>query len=68
MVTEAKKMTETLMMTVTSRSRKIAIKHRASNPSPIRELEIDFRELIDKLEQAEITIKPAETENSIKII
>ena len=32
---------------------KIAIKKRASHPSSIRESELDFRKLVDKLEQAE---------------
>ena len=45
------KMTEILMMTLTPQLRKIAIKKRASHP------DLDFRKLVDKLEQAEITIK-----------
>ena len=49
------KMTEILMMTLTPQVRKTAIKKRASHPSSIREPDIDFRKLIDKLEQAEIT-------------
>ena len=56
-------MTETLMMTVTPQLRKIAIKKGASHPSSIREPDLDFRKLVDKLEQAEITIKLEETEN-----
>ena len=57
------KMTEILMMTLTPQLRKIAIKKRASHPSSIREPDLDFRKLVDKLEQAEITIKLEETEN-----
>ena len=57
------KMTEILMMTLTPQLRKIAIKKRASQPSSIREPDLDFRKLVDKLEQAEITIKLEETEN-----
>ena len=49
------KMTEILMMTLTPQLRKIAIKKRASHPSSIREPDLDFRKLVDKLEQAEIT-------------
>ena len=36
---------------------------RASHPSSIREPDLDFRKLVDKLEQAEITMKFEETEN-----
>ena len=50
-------------MTLTSQLRKIAIKKRASHPSSIREPDLDFRKLVDKLEQAEITMKLEETEN-----
>ena len=57
------KMTEVLMMTLTPQLRKIAIKKRASHPSSIREPDLDFRKLVDKLEQAETTIKLEETEN-----
>ena len=57
------KMTEILMMTLTPQVRKIAIKKRASHPSSIREPDLDFRKLVDKLEQAEITMKLEETEN-----
>ena len=57
------KMTEILMMTLTPLLRKIAIKKRASHPSSIREPDLDFRKLVDKLEQAEITMKLEETEN-----
>ena len=57
------KMTEILMMTLTPQLRKIAIKKRASHPSSIREPDLDFRKLVDKLEQAEITMKLEESEN-----
>ena len=57
------KMTEILMMTLTPQLRKIAIKKRASHPFSIREPDLDFRKLVDKLEQAEITMKLEETEN-----
>ena len=56
-------MTEVLMMTLTPQLTKIAIKKRASYPSSIREPDLDFRKLVDKLEQAEITRKVEETEN-----
>ena len=56
-------MTEFLMMTLTPQLRKIAIKKRASHPSSIREPDLDFRKLVNKLEQAEITMKLEETEN-----
>ena len=55
------KMTEILMMTLTPQLRKIAIKKRASHPSSIREPDLDFRKLVDKLEQAEITVNRIET-------
>ena len=57
------KMTEILMMNLTPQLRKIAIKKKASHPSSIREPDLDFRKLVDKLEQAEITRKFEETEN-----
>ena len=57
------KMTEILIMTPTPQLRKIAIRKRASHPSSIREPDLDFRKLADKLEQAEITMKLEETEN-----
>ena len=57
------KMTEISMMTPTPQLRKIAIKKRASHPSSNREPDLDFRKLVDKLEQAEITMKLEETEN-----
>ena len=50
-------------MTLTPQLQKIAIKKRASHPSSIREPDIDFRKLVDKSEQAEITMKLEETEN-----
>ena len=57
------KMTETSMMTLTPQLRKIAIKKRASHSSSIREPDLVFRKLVDKLEQAEITMELEETEN-----
>ena len=57
------KITEILMITLTPQLRKIAIKKRASHPFSIREPDLDFRKLVDKLEQAEITMKLEETEN-----
>ena len=57
------KISEILMMTLTPQPRKIAIKKRASHPSSIREPDLDFRKLVDKLEQAEITRQLDETEN-----
>ena len=56
-------MTETLLMTLTPQIRKIAFKKRVSHPSPIREPDLGFRKLVDKLEQAEVTMKLEETEN-----
>ena len=58
---ENTKMTERLMMLLTPQLRKTAIKKRASHPSSIREPDLDFRKLVDKLEQAEITMKLEET-------
>ena len=55
-------MTEILMMTRTPQLRKVAIKKRAPHPSSIREPALDFRRLVDKLEQAEITMKLEKTE------
>ena len=49
-------MTEILMMTLTSQIRKIANKKRASHSSSFREPDLDFRNLVDKLEQTEFTI------------
>ena len=57
------KVTEILMMTLTPQLRKLAIKKRASHSSSIREPNINFRKLKDKLEQAEITMKLGQTEN-----
>ena len=57
------KLTEILMMTLTPQLLKLAIKKRASHPSSIRDPDLDFRKLVDKLEQAEITMKLEETEN-----
>ena len=51
------------MMTLTPQLRKIPIKKRASHPSSIREPDLDFRKLVDKLEQAEITMKLEEIES-----
>ena len=56
-------MTEILMMTLTPQLRKIAIKKRASDPSSIREPDLNFRKLVEKLEQADITMKLEETKN-----
>ena len=56
-------MTEILMMTLAPQLRKIAIKKRKSHPSSIREPDLDFTKLVDKLEQAQITMKLEETEN-----
>ena len=56
------KMTEISTMTLTPQLSKVAIKKRASHPSSIREPDLDFRKLLDKLEQAEITMKLEETE------
>ena len=41
----------------------MVIKKRASYPSSTREQDLDFRKLVDKLEQANITMKVGETEN-----
>ena len=38
-------------------------KKRASHPFSIREPDIDFRKVVDQLEQAEITMRMEETEN-----
>ena len=53
-------MAEILMMTHTPQLRKMAIK-RASHRSSIRESDFGFRKLVDKLEQAKITMKLEET-------
>ena len=41
------------MRTLSPQLREMAIKKGASHPSSIREPELDFRKLVDKLEQAE---------------
>ena len=51
------------MMTQTPQLQNKAIKKIASHPSPIREPDLDFRNSVDKLEQAEITMTLEETEN-----
>ena len=51
------------MMTLTPQLRKIAIKKRASHPSSIPEPDIVFQKLVDKLDQAEITMKLEKTES-----
>ena len=45
------KMTEILMMILTPQLQTIAIKKRGSHPFSIREPDLDFRKLVDKLEQ-----------------
>ena len=50
-------------MTLRPQLQKIAIKKRTSHPSSIREPDLDFRKLINKLEQAGIIMKLEETEN-----
>ena len=55
-------MTEILIMTLTPQIRKRAIKKTASHPSSLREPDLDFKKLVDELEQAEITMKLEETE------
>ena len=56
-------MTEFLMMTLKTTTTKYSKKTRASHSSSNQEPYIDFRKLVDKLEQAEITAKLEETEN-----
>ena len=51
------KKTEISMMTQTPQLRKIAIRKRASHPSSVREPNKDFRKLVDKQDQAEITME-----------
>ena len=51
------------MMTVIPQLRKRAIRKRASHLSSVGEPDIDFRKLVDKLEQAENTRKLEETES-----
>ena len=67
MIKKKTKMTETLMMTLTPQLRKIAIKKKASHPSSIREPDFDLRKLIDKLEQAEITMKSEKKTENLKL-
>ena len=50
------------MMTLKPQLRKLAIK-KASHPSSIREPDLEFRKLVDKLEQAVTTMKLEEREN-----
>ena len=61
-IKKKQKMTEILMMTLIPQLRKIATKRKPLHPSSIREPDLDFRKLVDKLEQAEITLKLEETE------
>ena len=63
MVTKTQKRTEIQLMTLTPQLRKLAIKKRASHPSSIREPDLDFGKLVEKLEQAEITRKLEQTKN-----
>ena len=56
-------MKDFLMMTQTPQLRKIATKKRASYPSSIREPDLGFRKQVEKLEQAETTMKLEETQN-----
>ena len=56
-------MTEPLMMTLTTQLPKKAIKKRPSHPSSIREPDMNFRKVVDKPEQAEITMKLEKTQN-----
>ena len=60
-------MTKVLMMTLTPQLRKIAIKKRTSHPSSIREPDIDFQKLVDKLAYCETnaTINFSHSRNSI---
>ena len=51
-------------MTLTPQLRKIAIKKRdKKHPSSIREPDVDFRKVVDKLERAEISMILEGTEN-----
>ena len=49
--------TEIPMMTLTPQLQRIAIKKRTSHLSSIWEPDLDFRNLVNKLEQAEINMK-----------
>ena len=60
-------MTEILMMTLTPQLRKIAIKKKASHPSSIREPDSDLIKLVDKIEQAKITMKLEERDKKNKM-
>ena len=51
------------MTTLAPQLRNKAIKKKSSPPSSIREPSLDFTNLVDKLEQAEITLKLKEFEN-----
>ena len=51
------KFNRNLKITLTTQLRKTANKKRASHPSSTRELNLDFKKLVDKLEQAEIQRK-----------
>ena len=53
------------MVTLTPQLRKFAIKRRASYALSIRDPDIEFRKLIDKPEQAEITMKLEKAGNLI---
>ena len=61
MIIKKTKLTEFLMETLTHQLRKLAIKKEASHPFSIREPNLDFRMLVDKPQQAEITMKFEET-------
>ena len=56
-------MTEILMMTLTPQLKKNGNEKGASHPFSIRETDLDFRKVVDKLEQAEIAMKLEVTEN-----
>ena len=56
-------MTEDLMVTLTPQLRQIATKRRASHALSIQDRDIEFQKLIDKIEQAEKTMKIEKTEN-----
>ena len=55
-------MTEILMMTPLRQNYAKLRKKRALHPSSVQEPDIDFRKLVDKLEQVQITMKLEETE------
>ena len=58
------KLTKISLMTLTPQFWKRAIEKRASHPSSIREPDLDLWKLVDKLEQAEITMKLEKTETA----